>query len=51
MNDYPACPECGTEIRPSDSVARHPDGMCHIRCLPRPVIPPAAEGEDDTPTP
>jgi hypothetical protein len=28
----PACPVCGNRIRPSDAVASHPDGMCHISC-------------------
>ena len=51
MTDNPTCPECGTEIRPNDSVARHPDGICHIRCLPVPVVPPAPEENDEPLTP
>ena len=51
MTADPTCPECGMEIRPADSVARHPDGMCHIRCLPAPKAQAAPEEDDATPTP
>jgi hypothetical protein len=45
MTDEPSCPECGSTIRPSDAVARHPDGICHARCIPIPEALP--EGKDD----
>ena len=33
MTENPNCPVCGESIRPSDSVARYPEGTCHIRCF------------------
>jgi hypothetical protein len=47
MTDEPSCPECGSTIRPSDAVARHPDGLCHARCLP--ILESRAESTDDAP--
>ena len=47
MTEDANCPVCGEGIGPSDSVARYPDGICHIRCFPR--FAEHLEAETDTP--
>jgi hypothetical protein len=49
MTEDLSCPECGGIIKPADAVARHPDGICHARCIRVPEALPESKDDEATP--